>query len=644
MIVPHGKSRCTRARPQRGMVLPTVLWLMVILLVVALGLSYDTQMEARSARNTDNQARAYYAALSGLERLAAELDEGGVTFTTVDQPWTRLDSTEEQLLPEADQYGFMVLAEDNCGKLDLNRANQAALAQIPVLTEEQVTALLEYRDGTAESGSPQGTGSSQGTTTSAAAVPLQPFRSVDDLLLVPGFSPELLYGTAVWQERLSPAERFRQDWSRLDTTGQTAEQEETSLTGWLCVGSRARQVASDGLPRTGLGAVTRTDLRDRLEGVASALGISATAPAAGQTGQGGQGADGGRRGGSPIDDALRITGSRNTRNWSQVWGAVNNNRNAVRLLADVLTLPNDSTQSGSGAGGGQGGGGQGGGGQGGGGGRDGGGGPGRGGPGGGGPGGGRPGGGGGPGGGGPGGGGPGGGPRGGPGGGRGASGLALPRYGVMPALFELEPPGGAGGGTAVRLASFEIRLAQAGTPGGSPPGTPGGNQPGSSGDTGQGNTDAISPDVPVEPPVEPIEGAVNLNTAPPEVLMSLPQMTEQVAQAIVDYRQSTPFLSRGDLLIVPGTGGTAGGSSSGTTGGNTAGSRTTGQYAVSQQLFNAIVERVTVVSDSYTVRVLGFGHTLNSTTGVPNDIAVHLTATLDRSSGRCRIVRLRQDN
>jgi hypothetical protein len=165
-------------------------------------------------------------------------------------------------------------------------------------------------------------------------------------------------------------------------------------------------------------------------------------------------------------------------------------------------------------------------------------------------------------------------------------------------------PGGGGGG---------------GRPGGGGPGGGGGRPGGGSGGGTGGDTGDSAPAAGASSGAEqkPIEGPVNLNTAPAEVLMTLPQMTDAIAQAIVDYRQSTPLISRGDLLQIP---------------------------QVTQAVFNAIVERVTVVSDSYTVRSLGTARAINPATGNPNDIAVHLTAILDRSNGRCRIARLRQDN
>lgn len=113
-----------------------------------------------------------------------------------------------------------------------------------------------------------------------------------------------------------------------------------------------------------------------------------------------------------------------------------------------------------------------------------------------------------------------------------------------------------------------------------------------------------------------MEGAVNLNTAPAEVLLTLPQMTEEIVQAIVSRRDSSPFISRGDLLLV---------------------------QEVTPAVFNAVIERVTVVSDSFTVRALGLARTPEGFS-VPRDVAVHLTAVIDRSTGRCRIARLRQDN
>ena len=57
-------------RSRRGAVLVVVIWMMVILLIVAMGLAFTTQLSARSVGNEEARTRAYFAATSGIERLA----------------------------------------------------------------------------------------------------------------------------------------------------------------------------------------------------------------------------------------------------------------------------------------------------------------------------------------------------------------------------------------------------------------------------------------------------------------------------------------------------------------------------------------------------------------------------------------------
>jgi hypothetical protein len=171
------------------------------------------------------------------------------------------------------------------------------------------------------------------------------------------------------------------------------------------------------------------------------------------------------------------------------------------------------------------------------------------------------------------------------------------RYGSQVLFVQAGPGGGGPGG--------------GGTGGG--PGAGGGGGTGGGGttptDTTSGSTDSSL--------TKPIAGAINLNTAPAEVLMTLPQMTEEIAQAIVSYRDANPMVSRGDLLQID---------------------------EITPNIFNAIVEKVTVISDTFLVRALGTSQVIMPGSGRTNDISVHLTAVLDRSSGKCKVVRLRQDN
>src|SRR5690349_8708984 len=88
-------------RTRRGAVMVVAVWLLVVLLIVALGLAYGTQMSAQATQNSDAEARAYYTALSGIERLAAELDAGEVYYTARGGTWEAIDSNNEPMMPES---------------------------------------------------------------------------------------------------------------------------------------------------------------------------------------------------------------------------------------------------------------------------------------------------------------------------------------------------------------------------------------------------------------------------------------------------------------------------------------------------------------------------------------------------------------
>jgi type II secretory pathway component PulK len=549
-------------------VLAVVVWLLVILVVVTLGLAYDTHMAARVAANNDVEARCYYTAYSGIERMAAVLDQPTENYTAHGQTWERTDSTEEPLSPDAETFRYQVLVSDESAKVDLSKADAQALGQISVLTEEQISAITSFQQSVADAAA-----SAQDQTQAQATAPS--FRFLDDLLLLnPQITPDQIYGVTAWEERLGAAERFRQEWLSLGSTGalpQPGTTAPTLLVDLFTVGTRARRIAADGQPRVTLADLTRDDLQARLESLNETLQVEDSGG-----GTGGTGGNNGRRTTSPLTAALNVLNDRNIQNWSQVWAAVNNNRGAVQLLADVLSLPNPdpnapATTTNQNQGGGNPAGGA----------------PGGGAPGGGAPGGGSPGGGGGS-----------------PGGGGGfPGGGGRPGASLLPALPQIRPAVYRSAGVARRLTFVQNQ---------------GGGAPGTGGAAGGGTSTpgAAAGGTPVDVN-RPIDAPLNINTAPVDVLVTLPQMTPEIAQLIVDTRTDAPYQSRGDLLKI---------------------------QEITPAIFNSIVERITVVSDRFLVRSLGTSLLVSQSTGRQSDLAVHLTAILDRSSGRCRIVRIRQDN
>lgn len=111
---------------------------------------------------------------------------------------------------------------------------------------------------------------------------------------------------------------------------------------------------------------------------------------------------------------------------------------------------------------------------------------------------------------------------------------------------------------------------------------------------------------------EPVEGLININTAPAEVLLCLPGMTEEAAAALVRRRGEAPFESRGSLLA------------------------SDLEEEISRGLFDSIVDLITVNSDTYRVSSLGqVGET---------GIVSHVTVILDMAGDEPRLAYVRQDN
>jgi type II secretory pathway component PulK len=97
---------------------------------------------------------------------------------------------------------------------------------------------------------------------------------------------------------------------------------------------------------------------------------------------------------------------------------------------------------------------------------------------------------------------------------------------------------------------------------------------------------------------------ININTAPREVLLTLPRITPEVADAMIGFRKSLggPFYAVGDLRRVAG---------------------------MTDDIFKAVAERCTVRSNVFAVTSVG---------SVPRGIRQRITAVIDRSEDPIRIL------
>ena len=195
----------------RGVALPLVLWVLVILMVIAGEYAFTMRVEGSATRNFKDEVSAHQLAISGVSLAAAELsadysiaavDKDGklVLFKREGRTFNPLKAGRALALGEGDvSYGI----EDERGKININTASRETLDELLRLTGVEKTerdviidSVLDWRDSNHEfhlngaedeyySALPEPYGAKDGD-----------FDTVEELLLVKGMTPEVFYGSS----------------------------------------------------------------------------------------------------------------------------------------------------------------------------------------------------------------------------------------------------------------------------------------------------------------------------------------------------------------------------------------------------------------------------------------------------------------
>jgi general secretion pathway protein K len=175
--------RGARRNLRRGSALLAVLWLSLALSAIAFALSRTVRTEFdRTALNVES-TRAYFLAQAGIEAAALRIGAQG-RFENAFQPGMRF----LRFGFPAGQVEVEIGGED--GKLSLRSASPEALARLfmacridPAQAAALAAQIVEARTGRNSGG--LSTFQSSGAS----------YRQLEELLLVPGMTPEILYGT-----------------------------------------------------------------------------------------------------------------------------------------------------------------------------------------------------------------------------------------------------------------------------------------------------------------------------------------------------------------------------------------------------------------------------------------------------------------
>ena len=147
---------------RRGVVLLVVLVVAALVAVIALGLMFRVRAETSAAAATERGEQAWYAAMSGVSRMAGLLQQPGADPKIwYDNP----DALMNQLVVDdgRNRWYFTVWAEevtsdgsqgntlrygatDEAGKINVNTAAAEVLQVLPNMTSALVDCLIDYRE------------------------------------------------------------------------------------------------------------------------------------------------------------------------------------------------------------------------------------------------------------------------------------------------------------------------------------------------------------------------------------------------------------------------------------------------------------------------------------------------------------------
>jgi len=247
-----------------GTVLVAVLVLVMLSALAAAVLLYRAQAEVTAATAAGRGQQAYATAMTGLQRTMAILSASGADQSVwTDNP--ELFRAQWICNDGANDWFFTIYAQnpvdrdvlrngvtDEASKININTAGEDALLALPGMTPDLVDALMDYRDADANT-RPQGAEQDYyDQLPHPYLIKNGPLMTVEELLLVKGFTAALVYGEDYnLNGLLEPGE---DDGDATFPPDNDDGQLDRGLLGMATTWSYERNVAADGSKRININA------------------------------------------------------------------------------------------------------------------------------------------------------------------------------------------------------------------------------------------------------------------------------------------------------------------------------------------------------------------------------------------------------
>ncbi len=172
-----------------------IMAMMVLLVVVGLvaALAPVVRVDVRAAGRAADDQRALYLARGGVNLALAALQQDDPSVDGLDEDWESLGGQGQTVYPLGEgQLRLEVI--DASSRLDLNQVNRATLLQLPGIDPTTVDEILAWRGQNSANSTASGTSDDYEALPRPYRLKAAPFDSVEELLLVQGVTPLLLYG------------------------------------------------------------------------------------------------------------------------------------------------------------------------------------------------------------------------------------------------------------------------------------------------------------------------------------------------------------------------------------------------------------------------------------------------------------------
>jgi type II secretory pathway component PulK len=276
--VPRSAFRPFRgSRP--GFALVGALWVMTFMALIVVAYVAAQQVELKVAFSNADRLQARHLARSGIDHAVAVLMADETVHDTLADAWRDDAASFEQAAVGDGYYSLFAPSDDDPaarrfgmtdenGKVNLNTAPKEILEKVPGMTAALAEAVIDWRDTDEQT---TGDGGAESDYYARQDPPYAakngPFDSVEELLMVKGFTAALLLGEDANRNGiLDPSEADGDDTVPSDNRDEVLDR---GLFDYLTVWSYEPNTAPDGKPRVNVNEASPSDLQNRLGEVLS---------------------------------------------------------------------------------------------------------------------------------------------------------------------------------------------------------------------------------------------------------------------------------------------------------------------------------------------------------------------------------------